>query len=123
MQQVKDHTENGAPGKRQIMIIISTLVILGSGFAYYFFGYVKVKEANLNEMGFRVLSRLGTNIVSKKENFVKNAKNIIRVELKKNSEVTVDSVNSIIRRKEVNKDIRFTQLRQEQTGNKPATTR
>jgi len=53
-------------------------LILAVGFAYYFLGYVKVKEANLNERGFRILTLLGENIASKLEVEIKNAGNEIK---------------------------------------------
>ncbi len=120
MKKVKEVIPSGS-GKRQLVIMFTTLTALGAGFAYYFFGYVKVKEDSLNEMGFRVLSRLGTNIVSKKENVIKNAKNIMRKELNDladnggNRKFNANQVNS----NSQNKDVHFIEAQEIASINYP----
>lgn len=88
---------------RQIVIITTTLLLVVTAFSYYYFGYVKEQENHLHEMGFRVLSRLGNNIIAKKKNVIKNAKNVVNTSLRKNlkPEIQTGDLNANSKNKEV----------------------
>ena len=88
-------------------------MILVLGFSYYFFIYVKDKQQQLHEMGFRIISKVGENIIAKKDNYIKNAKNIVREGLPDQLEDEKDLMDLVLQKintKKHNRDIEITNI-------------
>lgn len=65
------------PGfSKKAITILTMLILIGAGYAFYFLGYVKSNEIDYQQKAYRVLARIGNNIEKKNET---NKKNIITV--------------------------------------------
>ncbi|MDC9721870.1 MAG: hypothetical protein PSN34_03740, partial [Urechidicola sp.] len=81
------------PGfSKKAVTILTMLIIIGVGYAFYFLGYVKSNEIDYQQKAYRVLARIGNNIEKKNET---NKKNIITVikHLKENTSPPIDYYN------------------------------
>ncbi|MEM6263329.1 MAG: cache domain-containing protein [Bacteroidota bacterium] len=56
-------------------ISLLTFTLLAIGFSAYYFGYVKVREAQLSESRFRVLDQMGENLIIRNKELIKTARN------------------------------------------------
>lgn len=78
-------------------ILLSTAIVIGVAFSYYFLVYVKGKEQDLVEKNFRVLQQVVQNIGSLNESFFKNAESIAINEGTKDSLGRTDSNQKLVR--------------------------
>ena len=110
------------PRTRQYTLTFVTIMILVLGFSYYFFIYVKDKQQQLHEMGFRIISKVGENIIAKKDSYIKNAKNIVREGLPDQLEDEKDLMDSVLQKintKKHNRDIEIINIESWDTSKLP----